>query len=49
VAVTAFTNEEAIKNCFDVGMVQVLNKPVNQDQVREVLQNFYFTSGEQIL
>lgn len=48
VAVTAFTNEEAIKNCFDAGMVQVLNKPVNQDQIREALHNFYFVPGEQI-
>jgi CheY-like chemotaxis protein len=29
VAVTAYVNAENIKKCFEVGMIEVLNKPVN--------------------
>ena len=31
VAITAFVNEENIKRCYKVGMVEVLHKPVNID------------------
>jgi CheY-like chemotaxis protein len=34
VAVTAFDNEENIKNCYNVGMVEVLQKPVVIDELK---------------
>ena len=42
VSITAFTNDEAIKSCYEPGMVKVLNKPVNQDQIRDALKAYYF-------
>lgn len=37
VAVTAFVNDENIKKCFKVGMVEVLHKPVNCEALGEAL------------
>ena len=41
VAITAFVNDENIKNCYKVGMKEVLHKPVNIDSLRRVLDFYY--------
>ena len=38
VAVTAFVNEENIDKCYKVGMAEVLQKPVNIEYLRKVLE-----------
>jgi CheY-like chemotaxis protein len=42
VAITSFTNDEAIKNAYDCGMAQVLNKPVDANQVKAILDKYYY-------
>ncbi len=42
VAVTAFVNDENIQKCFRVGMVEVLHKPVNIEQLRQALDLYYY-------
>ena len=42
VAVTAFVNEENIRRCYRVGMVDVLHKPVNCENLKSVLDKYYF-------
>jgi CheY-like chemotaxis protein len=37
VAVTAFVNDENIRNCYKVGMVEVLHKPVNCEALGSVI------------
>lgn len=41
VAVTAFVNDENIRNCFKVGMVEVLHKPVNCEALGNVIDTYY--------
>ncbi len=41
IAVTAFVNEENINNCYKVGMVEVLNKPVNRELLERQVQKYY--------
>eukprot|EP00347_Sterkiella_histriomuscorum_P013047 403366216 len=40
VACTAFVNDENINHCFQVGMKQVLNKPVNQCELLKVVKKY---------
>lgn len=42
VAITAFVNDENIKKCYKVGMVEVLHKPVNIELLKEALDVYYF-------
>ena len=42
VAVTAFANEENIKKCYRVGMVEVLHKPVNCEALKTALDQYYY-------
>ncbi len=42
VSVTAFVNEENIRKCYRVGMVDVLHKPVNCDALGKSLDQYYF-------
>ena len=42
VAITAFVNDENKKKCFNVGMVEVLHKPVNYIKLKQVLDKYYF-------
>jgi CheY-like chemotaxis protein len=41
VAITAFVNDENIRNCFNVGMVDVLHKPVNCEALGNVIDKYY--------
>ena len=41
IAVTAFVNDESIENCYKVGMVEVLHKPVMVETIKEVLESYY--------
>ena len=41
VAVTAFVNEESIRRCYEVGMADVIHKPVNVETIRNFLENHY--------
>ena len=42
IAVTAFVNEENIKKCYKVGMMEVLHKPLNIESLRRALDTFYY-------
>ncbi len=42
VAVTAFVNDENIKKCYKVGMVEVLHKPVNCEALSNALDLYYY-------
>jgi CheY-like chemotaxis protein len=37
VAVTAFSNDENIRQCYRVGMTDVMHKPVSRDALKRVL------------
>ena len=41
VAITAYVNEENVKKCYKVGMMEVLHKPVNCDALRIILDKYY--------
>ncbi len=41
VAVTAFVNDENIRNCYKAGMVEVLHKPVNCDALGASIETYY--------
>lgn len=41
IAITSFTNDEAIKNAYECGMTQVLNKPVDVGQIKAILDRYY--------
>ena len=43
VAVTAFLNEENIKKCFDIGMSDVIHKPLSNEALKLVVDKFFFT------
>ena len=42
IAITAFLNEKNKSKCFKVGMDEVLHKPVNLVQLKEVFQKYYY-------
>jgi DNA-binding NarL/FixJ family response regulator len=42
VGVTSFTNEEAVRTCYQAGMSHVLHKPVNVDQIKQALDTYYY-------
>ncbi len=42
VAVTAFVNEENVNKCYQVGMVDVIHKPLSNDDLERVLQKYFF-------
>ena len=42
VAVTAFVDTETVDRCYETGMVDVLNKPVNQENLEKVLETYYY-------
>ena len=45
VAITAFVNDESIRKCFKVGMVEVLHKPVNIEALSGVLDFYFFNKS----
>ena len=50
VALTAYTNANSIKECLDVGIKKVLNKPLNFDHLHEVMWiNFFRVTKEDYL
>lgn len=38
-AVTGHTEPDFVKQCYDCGMIQVFNKPVNIEALRKTLQS----------
>ena len=42
VAVTAFVNDESIHRCYEVGMSDVIHKPVGVEAIRGILEQYYF-------
>ena len=40
-AQTAFVNEQTLNQCFQVGMVEVMSKPVNQKVLADFVQRYY--------
>ena len=44
VAVTAFDEETIYQQCRQIGMASVINKPISQDRLERVMQQFYFKS-----
>lgn len=42
VAVTSFLNDEAVKTCYKAGMVHVMHKPVNIEQIKAALDKYYY-------
>ena len=42
VAVTAFVNDESIRRCYEVGMQEVIHKPVSSDVIRDILEQYYY-------
>eukprot|EP00347_Sterkiella_histriomuscorum_P013444 403364686 len=45
VAITAFVNEENINHCYAVGMKEVLHKPIDEDSLRDIINQYYFTQS----
>ena len=41
-AVTAFVNDENVKKCYEVGMKEVMHKPLEIEQMRSVLDHYYY-------
>lgn len=48
VAVTAFVNDESIRRCYEVGMTEVIHKPVGADVIRTVLEQYYYSNNGEI-
>eukprot|EP00347_Sterkiella_histriomuscorum_P016818 403351738 len=42
VAITAFVNEENINHCYAVGMKEVLHKPIDEDSLRNIINQYYY-------
>jgi len=42
VAVTSYTNKSNIDKCFEVGMADVLHKPIDSKKLKGVLDELYF-------
>jgi len=42
VAVTAYVNEEFVSRCYEVGMADVLHKPVSKEELKRVLDSYYY-------
>ena len=42
VAVTAFANDENVKKCYDVGMSDVIHKPLSNEALEQVLNQYYY-------
>lgn len=42
VAVTAFVNEESVKTCYQVGISDVIHKPVNVNHLKDKLTKYYY-------
>lgn len=40
VAVTAFVNQESINRCYEVGIVDVIHKPVSVDAIKQILDKY---------
>jgi len=45
-AVTAYTDRKTVDRCFEVGMVEVLHKPVSQDGLQELMIDIYNAIGK---
>ncbi len=47
VAITAFVNDESIRCCYEVGMQDVMHKPVVATDIKKVLDKYYYRSRSQ--
>ena len=45
VAVTAFANDENVNKCFEVGMSDVIHKPLSNDMLRGVVEKYFYKQG----
>jgi len=41
VAVTAYVNEEFVSRCYEVGMTDVVHKPVGREELRRIVEKYY--------
>ena len=41
VAVTAYTNDATLSRCYEVGMVEVMSKPVDSDTLQNFVNTYY--------
>ena len=48
VAITSYTNQAAIDECYESGMSDVIHKPVSFDQLCEMLVKYYYDKDELI-
>lgn len=46
VAITSYTNKDNVDECFNVGMKDVIHKPVNFNHLVDVLKKYYYTEKE---
>ena len=46
VAVTAYDNLDVVQPCYDIGMQEVLSKPVKQDALKRTFKKYYFREDE---
>ena len=42
VALTSFTNEKTKQDCFNVGIVDVINKPLNYKALHKIMWYYFF-------
>ncbi len=42
VAVTAFVNDENVRQCYESGMVDVIHKPVSAEIIKNILDMYYY-------
>lgn len=47
VAVTAFVNQESINMCYEVGIADVIHKPVSVDAIKQILDKYCGNSSDQ--
>lgn len=45
-AITSYTNKANIDECLEVGMDEVIHKPVDFGTLEDILNRFYYTSEE---
>ena len=45
VAVTAYDDSETVETCLNIGMSDVLHKPIDMYKLSQVIQKFYFANN----
>ena len=47
-AVTAYINDQTLNQCYSVGMVDVLSKPVNSKTLDKLIKKYHKSTEEQL-